>query len=166
MKILIKVQYGRDDYDEELVDEFDSETIERIKRNNKKVNHRIYEEKKRMSKFSVEQVQMKIGHEFPDIESDPFYESNEEWYEKKDEVFVRCLGLLDEASKGLTKKQSQIVEEVKKYKGDPNFCKIGKKFGITCVAVKKSYMAAIKKMKKYLRQYSELKEYFPNLFKD
>ena len=42
MKILIKVQYGRDDYDEELVDEFDFETIERIKRNNKKVNHQIY----------------------------------------------------------------------------------------------------------------------------
>lgn len=60
MKILMRIQYGRDDYDEVLVDEFDYETIKKIKLHNKLINHKVYEEKKIESLYTVEKFQVKM----------------------------------------------------------------------------------------------------------
>ena len=166
MKILMRIQYGRDDYDEVLVDEFDYETIKKIKLHNKLINHKVYEEKKIESLYTVEKFQVKIGHEIEDFESDPFYAFIEEWYENKDKCFELCLALLDEAILTLSLTQQKVIQEIKKSKEKINYSKIGQAVGVSDVGAKKIHLAALHKLRLFFRQYSELEEYFPNLFKD
>lgn len=166
MKILIKVQYGRNDYEDVLVDEFDCETINKIKLHNKKINHEVYVEKKIESLYTVEMFESEIGHEIEDVDSDPFRKYEEAWYEEKDRLFNKGLMLLGQAIGTLTPNEQLVIAEIKKSFKKINYTKIAIAVGFSDVGAKKLHMSALRKLRLFFRLYPEFGEYFPNLFKD
>ena len=63
---LLRKQIAKGEYELVEVDVDDEAAVEALKLHNKKVNHKIYEEKKIMSQYSVEQIEAQVGHEFSD----------------------------------------------------------------------------------------------------
>lgn len=69
--ITIHIQNHDRTYDVFGVSKEDKALIDKIKAHNKKVRSTIYFENKNFSKFSVEDIQRIIGHEFADLDSSP-----------------------------------------------------------------------------------------------
>lgn len=165
MKIILRKQNGRNDYEDVEVDSSDSEAIKAIKEHNKEINHMIYEEKKLMSNYSVGQVEDLIGHEFADEENDPLNKDKKQWYERKNVCFEKYLKLLPKALSTLTDRQKEVYTMRKVQ--NLSYRKIAENLGLKDHKnIRDIYETADKKLKSFFREFKELEEFYPNLFKD
>lgn len=162
---LLRKQISRGEWEYVEVDIDDAAAVEALKLHNKEVNHKIYEEKKLTSKFSVEQIEMQIGHEFEDEGLDPLekliQEEEGNFYEEKEEVFNKGLSLLGQALDTLTERQRYVFNE-KVLKGATNVA-IAEELKVDESAVRQAYASALKKLRKFFLKYPEFIAYFPKL---
>ena len=162
---LLKKQISKGEYEYVEIDIDDADAVEALRLHNKEINHKIYEEKKLFSKFNVEEIQIKIGHEFADETSDPLERLIEDvegnFYEEREGVFYKGLSLLGQALSSLTEKQfhvfKMIVIENKSQR------QIALEQGLHHKSVGEIYNAALKKLRKFFLAYPEFIAYFPKL---
>lgn len=106
--ITIHIQNHDRTYDVVEVSVEDKALIDKIKVHNKKVRSTIYFENKNFSKFSVEDIQRIIGHEFADLDSSPL---EKRIVIEKERIFNESLEDLGQALKTLTVLQNEIIME-------------------------------------------------------
>ena len=162
---LLKKQISKGEYEYVEIDIDDADAVEALRLHNKEINHKIYEEKKLFSKFNVEEIQIKIGHEFADETSDPLERLIEDvegnFYEEREDAFDKGLSLLGQALETLTFKQNTvfiaIVQNGKSYR------QVAKELKVDFKTVEESYKSALKKLRKFFLAYPEFITYFPKL---
>ena len=156
---LLRKQIGKGEWEFIEVDIDDAEAVKALEEHNREVNHKVYEEKKLFSQFSVEVIETQMGHEFEDEGLDPLQKLIEEdegnFYDEREEMFNRALSLIGQAKAKLT--VSQRFDENK------TFIYIAEKLNLHESVVRRIYQAAIKKMKKFFLAYPEFTAYFPKL---
>ena len=162
---LLKKQISKDEYEYVEIDIDDANAVEALRLHNKEINHKIYEEKKLFSKFSVEEIQSKIGHEFADETSDPLQRLIEDeegdFYVNREEVFDKGLSLLGQALSSLTEKQSHVFKMI--VIENKSQRQIALEQGLHHKSVGEIYNAALKKLRKFFLAYPEFIAYFPKL---
>lgn len=162
---LLKKQISKGEYEYVEIDIDDANAVEALRLHNKEINHKIYEEKKLFSKFSVEEIQSKIGHEFADETSDPLQRLIEDeegdFYVNREEVFDKGLSLLGQALSSLTEKQSHIFKMI--VIENKSQRQIALEQGLHHKSVGEIYNAALKKLRKFFLAYPEFIAYFPKL---
>lgn len=161
---LLRKQIGKGEYEFVEIDIDDVDAVEALKKHNSEVNHKIYEEKKLFSQFSVEVIEMQMGHEFEDDSLDPLQkliEEEENFYNEKEEIFDKGLLLLGQALSRLTEKQKFVVDE--KIKKNRTNVDIAKELNVSEAFIRQVYTAALKKLRKFFLAYPEFITYFPKL---
>lgn len=162
---LLKKQISKGEYEYVEIDIDDANAVEVLRLHNKEINHKIYEEKKLFSKFSVEEIQSKIGHEFADETSDPLQRLIEDeegdFYVNREEVFDKGLSLLGQALSSLTEKQSHVFKMI--VIENKSQRQIALEQGLHHKSVGEIYNAALKKLRKFFLAYPEFIAYFPKL---
>ena len=162
---LLKKQISKGEYEYVEIDIDDANAVETLRLHNKEINHKIYEEKKLFSKFSVEEIQSKIGHEFADETSDPLQRLIEDqegdFYANREEVFDKGLSLLGQALSSLTEKQSHVFKMI--VIENKSQRQIALEQGLHHKSVGEIYNAALKKLRKFFLAYPEFIAYFPKL---
>ena len=162
---LLKKQISKGEYEYVEIDIDDANEVEALRLHNKEINHKIYEEKKLFSKFSVEEIQSKIGHEFADETSDPLQRLIEDeegdFYVNREEVFDKGLSLLGQALSSLTEKQSHVFKMI--VIENKSQRQIALEQGLHHKSVGEIYNAALKKLRKFFLAYPEFIAYFPKL---
>lgn len=162
---LLRKQIGKGEWEFVEVDIDDAEAVKALEEHNREVNHKIYEEKKLFSQFSVEVIESQMGHEFEDEGLDPLQRLIEEdegnFYDEKEEMFNRALSLIGQAKAKLTVNQRYVISQ--RFDENKTFIYIAEKLNLHESVVRRIYQAAIKKMKKFFLAYPEFIAYFPKL---
>lgn len=152
-------QIDKKEYIELYIDEKEIDIIKDLIKNNKEVNKRIYQDKVNLSKFYVSEIETLLGHEFVDPNSDPYLivENN-----LREEVKEKALTLLNEALELLTNLQKKVL--ILKTVNGLTFRDIVSSLNLNIKTIHEIYEAAIKKLRKFYRQFNWLKEFYPHLF--
>lgn len=162
---LLRKQIAKGEYELVEVDVDDEAAVEALKLHNKKVNHKIYEEKKIMSQYSVEQIEAQVGHEFSDDGLDPLQKLIEEeegnFYDEREDAFDKGLSILGQAMATLTENQKSIFEMV--VKDGKSYRQIADEKKMHFTTVEEIHKAALKKLRKFFLKYPEFIAYFPKL---
>lgn len=166
--VVKKLQLGRNDFEFVEIDLDDEKAVQALKLHNKEVNHLAYLEKKYKSRYSVEDIERLIGHEFIDENSDPYErlknKEKENFYSEKKLMFNKGLSLLNEAMSTLTNKQVFVITQV--FAENLSLREISRIENLNFKTVRTSYTLALKKLKKFYLKNPEFVKYFPNLNKD
>ena len=161
---MLKKQIAKGEWEYVEIDIDDAAAVEALRLHNKEVNYKIYEEKKLLSKFSIEEIQIKIGHEFADEVLDPLQKLIEDeegnFYDDREEVFEKGLSMLGQALETLTSRQKLVFETVVYGKSRRD---LAGELGISHTAINKTYNQALSKLKKFFLAYPEFIAYFPKL---
>ena len=152
-------QIDKKEYIELYIDEKDLIKINDLILNNKQVNKRIYQDKVNLSRFYVSEIETLIGHEFADPNSDPYLIAENILREA---VKEKAITLLDEALELLTNLQKEVL--ILKIVNGLTFRDIVKLVNLSYKTIHEIYEAAIKKLRKFYRQFTWLKEFYPHLF--
>ena len=164
---MLRKQIAKGEWEYVEIDIDDAAAVEALKLHNKEVNHKIYEEKKLMSKFSVEQIEAQIGHEFEDEGLDPLQKLIEEeegnFYTQKEDAFEKGLALLGQAMSTLTENQKDIFEKV--IKKGMSFRKIAEEKKMHFTTVEEIYNAALKKLRKFFLRLMQLRMFLTRRMK-
>ena len=151
-------QIDKREYIELYIDEKETNRIKDLINNNKEVNKRIYQDKVNLSKFYVSEIETLMGHEFVDPNSDPYLIAENILREA---VKEKAIALLDEALELLTNLQKEVLI-LKTVKG-LTFRDLVDSLNLNVKTIHEIYEAAIKKLRKFYRQFTWLKE-FHHLF--
>ena len=152
-------QIDKKEYIELYIDDKNLNKINDLIKNNKEVNKRIYQDKVNLSKFYVSEIETLIGHEFADPNSDPYLIAENILREA---VKEKAIALLDEALELLTNLQKEVL--ILKTVNGLTFRDIVKSVNLSYKTIHEIYAAAIKKLRKFYRQFTWLKEFHPRLF--
>ena len=162
---LLRKQIGKGEWEFVEVDIDDAEAVKALEVHNSEINHKVYEEKKLFSQFSVEVIETQMGHEFEDEKLDPLQRLIEEeegnFYDEREEMFEKALSLIGQAKSKLTEKQKFVIDE--KIKNNRSNVDIAKELNVSEALIRQVYTAAIKKMRKFFLAYPEFIAYFPKL---
>ncbi len=157
-KIKLHFQYKDGSYDEIIVDSDDKEEIKKIHDNNNEIRRENYLKEKSESKFTIEQVEKMIGHEFASENLNPLEQLIEMEKEKNAKL---ALELLAEAKRTLTKIQLYVyVLMVEKENTSSQVAQI-----LNCSPqnANKILRKAKKKISEFYKEYPEIIFYFPGL---
>ncbi len=158
--IKMHFQYKDGSYDEIIVDSDDKEEIKKIHDNNNKIRREKYLKEKSESKFTIEEVEKMIGHEFASEDLNPLEQLIEMEKEKNAKL---ALELLAEAKKTLTKVQLYVyVLMVEKRNTSKQVAHL-----LNCSPqnVNKILRKAKKKISEFYKRYPEIVFYFPALLR-
>lgn len=161
---LLRKQIAKGQWEYVEIDIDDKEAVAALDEHNSAINHKVYEEKKLFSKFSIEEIEYQIGHEFADELLDPLERLIEEeegnFYEEKENVFIKALELVGQAKATLTERQLKIFEDVVNGKSRR---KLAEELHLSHTYINKTYDIALKKLRKFFLAYPEFIAYFPKL---
>lgn len=164
---LLKKQISRGEYELVEIDLDNKEELDALMLHNKEVNHKIYEEKKLCSKYSLEIFQEKYGDQFPDENSDPLEKLIKEKvgdYETlKEEMFEEAKKLLGQAMSMLTKNQSLVI--VATIIDGKSIRQVSRDLSISYTYAHECLDSGMKKLKKFFVKLPDYTKYFPNLNK-
>lgn len=167
-KQLLKRQIDKNEFEFVEIDLDDEQEVKELKKHNKEINHKIYEEKKLFSHYSVEHYEMMKGQEFQDDSPNPLEKLIEEregnFYDQREVIFQFGLSVLGQALNNLTEKQNFVIEHI--FVNKQNYTSIANDLSINESTVREIYKTALKKLRKFFRNYPEIEKYYPNLFKD
>lgn len=164
---ILKKQISKGEYELVKINIDNQAEVEALRLHNKEVNHKIYEEKKLYSKYSLETFQEKYNYEFPDENSDPLEklikEKEGDYEALKEEKLNQALPLLGQALSKLTDRQNTIVIAIVVDK--KSLRQVANELNIDFKTVDESYKAGMKKLKKFFIKLPDYTKYFPNLNK-
>lgn len=163
----VKKQISKGEYELIQIDIDNHDEVEALRLHNREVNHQIYEEKKLFSRYSLDEIQELIGHEFADPNSDPFEkmlkERAEDIESQRNAKFEEGLDLLKDALLGLTEKQTIIVLAV--IQEDKSFRDLSRELNIHFTTVEDHFNVGMKKLRKFFMDKPDFLKYFPRLNK-
>lgn len=162
---LLRKQIAKGEWEYVEIDIDDETAVKALEEHNSAINHKIYEEKKLFSKFSVETIESQIGHEFPDEGLDPLerliQQEEGDFYAEREEMFDKGLLILGQALSRLTEKQKYVFEE--KIKKNRTNVSIAEELKVDESYIRRVHEAALKKLRKFFLAYPEFIAYFPKL---
>lgn len=157
-QIKLHFQYSDGSYDEVIVDETNTEEIKRIHDNNNQIRRNEYLRKKSESKFTVEEVQRKMGHEFSSDELDPLEKMV---LIEKENLADYAISLIAKAKETLTTAQLSVYELVveKHYSADDAATMLH----CTRQNANKNLRKAKSRISEFYSNYPEIVEMFPQV---
>ena len=161
---LLRKQISKGEWEYVEIDIDDAESVKALEDHNSKINHKVYEEKKLFSQFSVEVIETQMGHEFADDSLDPLQRLIEEdegnFYDERENAFLKALELVGQSKATLTKRQLTVFESVVNGKSRRT---LAKELCLSHTYINKTYDIALKKLRKFFLAYPEFIAYFPKL---
>ena len=156
----IRDRYQDGSYDEIIVDSEDKEEIQNIHDNNNQIRREKYLKEKSESKFTLEQVEKIIGHEFASEDLNPLEQMIEL---EKIRIAELAMDLLEKAKKTLTKVQLNVYALMVEKKNSS--AQVAHLLNCSPQNANKILRKAKKRISEFYKEYPEIVFYFPELLR-